>query len=314
MTPGRALYLTRRFLRHGIRGAWHREVTLRRILSLPPVQGLSDSSSEVHVLTSREDWLMLLWTLRSFYGTSDASYRLCIHDDGTLPSDALTGLHDQFPEARIVSRLEADRCMAEAMRGFPRCWEHRQKNPLLLKTFDFPYFLAGERLILLDSDVLFFRRPAALLEGASNRNYRRNTLNRDWAYGYSVSQQELVQCGLANVEPLINSGLGLLQAGSIRLDWCEEFFARLPSLPSHPHRIEQTLIALCSARFGHDFLPPEFDVYPGPTDFSRCSRHFSGPFRARLFSEGLPWLWRHRSARLLSPAVKQAVPPSAALP
>lgn len=298
MTPGRALYLTRRFLRHGIRGAWHREVTLSRVFSQPPITGLTDDSCEIHVLTSAEDWIMLLWALRTFYRTSRANYRLCVHEDGTLPPAAWNRLHGQFPDARIISRSDADHRMAAALRDAPRCAEYRRKHPLLLKTFDFQVFLQSERLLLLDSDILFFSRPDALLARLNDPSYRRNTLNRDWAYGYSVTPEELARHGLAQVEPFINSGLGLLHAGSIRLEWCEDYFARLPSLPSHPHRIEQTLIALCSARFGHEFLPAEFDVYEGGTDFSRCSRHFSGPFRRRLYSEGLPWIWRHRAATL----------------
>jgi hypothetical protein len=298
MTPGRALYLTRRFLRHGVRGAWHREITLPRIFSQPPITGLTDDSCEVHVLTSREDWIMLLWALRTFYRTSRTRYRLCVHEDGTLPASARQRLQEQFPDARIISRSDADDRMAAALRDAPRCAEYRRQHPLLLKTFDFPIFLESERLLLLDSDILFFRRPETLLARISDPGYRRNTLNRDWAYGYSVPPEELAGHGLSNVEPLINSGLGLLHAGSIRSEWCEEYFTRLPSLPSHSHRIEQTLIALCSMRFGHEFLPPEYDVYSGPTDFSRCSRHFSGPFRETLFSEGVPWVWRHRATTL----------------
>lgn len=298
MTPGRALWLTRHYFRHGIRGAYGREIIARRILRCAPITGLTDVRCEIHVLTSRHDWLMLLWALRSFYRASGRNYRLCLHDDGSLLAADIAELRRQFPDARLISRAAADERLERLLAAAPICRSHRAANPLLLKTFDFEAFLESERMVVLDSDLLFFRAPEALLERIEKAGPIQNGFNRDWRYGYSVAWEELEARAPVPVESHINSGLGVLQRGTVSVEWCEEYFRKFPSLPSHPHRIEQTLIALCAARSGHSMLPAPYDVHDGATDFTRPMRHYSGSFRRRLYTEGLPYVWEHRATLL----------------
>jgi hypothetical protein len=294
MTPGRLLWLARNYFRHGVRGAYGRETIAPRVLGCAPLTGLTDARAEVHVLTSGQDWIALLWALRTFYRASGRRYRLCIHEDGTLPPAGAAELRRQFPDARLIDRGTADARLAVALAAAPACRAHRDKNPLLLKTFDFEAFLETESLVVLDSDLLFFQEPRALLARIEDLSDRRSSFNRDWRYGYSVPWDEIVARAAPPVETLINSGLGVLRRGVVSPAWCESYFATFPSLPRHPHRIEQTLIALCAARHGYVMLPAEYDVREGPTDFTLPVRHYSGFLRRRLYTEGLPHIWRHR--------------------
>src|SRR5690606_36973201 len=88
----RSLYNIRQHFRHGLVGSWRRERLLPRVLDLPPVTGLTDDRCEIHVLNCRWDWMMLVWTLRTFYRTSGRRYRLCIHEDGSLGQHAIGSL------------------------------------------------------------------------------------------------------------------------------------------------------------------------------------------------------------------------------
>jgi hypothetical protein len=55
----------------------------------------------------------------------------------------------------------------------------------------------------------------------------------------------------------------------------------------HPHRIEQTLIALACCRFGFDFLPAAYDVrIDSGAPVSPC-KHYTGPIRHLMYKEGL---------------------------
>ena len=58
----------------------------------------------------------------------------------------------------------------------------------------------------------------------------------------------------------MNSGLGLVHRNSIRWDWTEEFLALPGILAGHFWRIEQTLFALCSSRYGVELLPDEYTL------------------------------------------------------
>src|SRR6185295_18665008 len=150
-TPGALwLRLNQKFA-HGLRVAWYRDVVRPRILNTPPIAETSDHRYEIHVLTSRHDWLNLLWALKSFYAASGRRYALCIHEDGTLDPVAVSSLQHHFPTARIVCRREADRKLAHELREFPRCAQFRKTNLLALKVFDFLAFLQADRMVLLDS-------------------------------------------------------------------------------------------------------------------------------------------------------------------
>jgi hypothetical protein len=288
LTPGRLIYLLKLKFGHGPRVAWYRDVVRPRILGTGPVLTAATGPCEIHVLTSAGDWLNLLWSLKSFYRYSGRDWPLCIHDDGTLSAEASRSLRAAFPGARLVSRPEADGRVQPLLADFPRSQAFRATNPLAPKVFDFHAFLEAERMMIFDSDILFFARPTALLSTVESA--AENSLNKDWRAGYTI--EPATASGLSfPMPPLINSGLGLIHRGSLRLDWIEEFLA-LPGVLSHPHQIEQTLIALCSARFGFSMLPAEYDVYTGPLRAGVPCRHYAGPTRHLMYGEGIRLLSR----------------------
>jgi hypothetical protein len=91
-----------------------------------------------------------------------------------------------------------------------------------------------------------------------------------------------------------NSGLGLIHKGSHRLDWIEEFLKLPGILEGHFWRIEQTLQALCSSRFGVELLPQTYDIrLSGGINNSPC-RHYVGAIRHLFYSEGIRRLLKNR--------------------
>jgi hypothetical protein len=256
------------------------------ILSAPPLDLPEDRSCEIHVLTSADDWLNLIWALRTFQKCSGRNYALCIHDDGTLKAPAIETLRTAFPRARIIPRAESNTRLAKILTPFPRCQMLRATNTLALKVFDFAAFLEADRMILLDSDILFFDKPTALLAALDDPGFTRNTLNRDWRDGYTIDLAATRPLLDFDCPALINSGLGLIHKNSLRLEWIEEFLA-LPGILGHTHQIEQTLVALCSAKFGFQMLPAEYDVHRGPRNPRAPGRHYAGPMRPLMYSEGI---------------------------
>ena len=286
VTAGRLVYLLKTKLNHGLRVAYYRDGVRQRILSLPPVTQEEDRSCEIHVLTSEDDWLNLIWALRTFQKSTGRNYALCIHDDGSLKPRSMGILRTTFPHARIISRSVSDARMSEVLAAFPRCRDLRDTNKLSLKAFDFAAFLESGRMILLDSDILFFDKPTALLAALDDPQFTRNTLNKDWSEGYTIDLATTRPMLDFECPPRINSGLGLIHKISLRLDWIEHFLA-LPGILSHSHQIEQTLIALCSAKHGFTMLPAEYDVHLGPRNPSAPSRHYAGPTRPLMYGEGI---------------------------
>lgn len=294
ITPGALwLRLNQKFA-HGLRVAWYRDVVRPRILNTPPIAETSDHRYEIHVLTSRHDWLNLIWSLKSFYAASGRRYALCIHEDGTLDPFALSSLQQHFPTARIIRRQEADQRLADELRGFPRSAQFRKANLLALKVFDFVAFLQADRMVLFDSDLLFFDEPAVYLSRLEDGNYRLNAFNADCDSAYTVDA-EAVQTRLGfELLARVNSGFGIVHRDSIRLEWIEEFLA-LPGLTEgHFWRIEQTLYALCSSRYGAELLPQEYEVSLEAGIPPRIFRHYVGAIRHLMYGEGISYLVQER--------------------
>lgn len=275
----------------GLRVAYYRDVVRPRILATPAVTGLTDSRCEIHVLTSKSDWLNLVWSLKSFYWASGRRYRLTIHDDGSLDAQAKAALAGQFPEARLMDRAAADREVLPSLAAYPRCQAFRQSNHLAPKLFDFRHYLRSDRMLLFDSDLLFFEEPVELLRRIESPEYRLNSVNADVATAYTVSPADVRERFGFDLVERFNSGLGLIHRASLNLDWMEAFL-ELPGALDHFWRIEQTMFALCSCRHGVELLPAEYRVSLQKGTEGCVEKHYVGAVRHLMYSEGMAKLVR----------------------
>jgi glycosyltransferase involved in cell wall biosynthesis len=285
-SPGSLLHHARQTFGHGLGTAWQRDVVRPRILSTAAVENTDDTRCEIHVLTSSNDWLNLIWALKSFYHCSRRRYLLCIHDDGTLEENHRVSLSCHFPSARLIAKAEANARVLPLLSRHPRCAEFRRNNQLSPKIFDFAAYARSDRILLLDSDVLFFSEPTELLRRIEDPAYRKNCVNADVASAYTVSPEDVRR--LAGVELIarFNSGLGLIHRDSLNFEWLEEFLS-LPGIIGHFWRIEQTLFALCSSRWSAELLPQEYAVRLEGRVGADCCRHYVGAIRHLFYDEGI---------------------------
>jgi hypothetical protein len=290
LTPGALWLRLRQKFGHGPRVAWYRDVVRPRILATPPIADTTDDRCEIHALTSSDDWLNLVWALKSFYLASGRRYALCIHEDGSLRADALSRLREQFPAARIIRRAQADAKLARTLREFPRSLEFRNTNLFGPKLFDFRAFLQSDRMVMFDSDLLFFATPIAYLERAEDPNYRKNTFNADCGHSYTVEPGAVRELIGHELLPRVNAGFGLVHRCSIKWEWTEEFLALPGVLDGNFWRIEQTLVALCSSRYGAELLPDEYAVRLERGIGGHCFRHYVGAIRHLMYGEGIAHL------------------------
>jgi len=119
MGIGSLVLQLRQTFEHGVRTAYYRDIVRPRITATAPVRGLKETTCEIHVLTSSEDWLNLLWALKSFYWASKRRYALCIHDDGSLDDEHKATLREHFPEARLIERETADDRVLPSLDVYP---------------------------------------------------------------------------------------------------------------------------------------------------------------------------------------------------
>lgn len=287
MTPGvLALRLRQKFSK-GLTAAYYRDIVRPRILHTRPIADTTDDTAELHVMTRSADWLDLLWALKSFYVFSGKKYKLAIHDDGSLSAEHWKTIQKHFPDCRIIDRANADARMSAELANYPRNLAFRSTNILAPKVFDFISYLESDRMVIFDSDLMFFRHPTAIIEFIEDSCFKFNTFNSDCKHCYTVDPAKIAPLVGHPVQSRINSGFGLIHRNSIRLDWTEEFLGLPGIVDGHFWRIEQTLIALCSSRYGVSLLPDEYTLRLEPGIGKRPFRHYVGEIRHLFYREGI---------------------------
>ena len=275
--------------REGLRAALTRRRRQRPILRTPPLRTSAAGPVEVRVLTWRRDWINAIWALKSFYHFARVDWPLHIHDGGLTPPQA-RALRRHFPDATLLDAAVADRRVEPilAARGLDRTLAYRRKNPSMRKLVDFHLLSTADRVLSIDSDIVFFRRPDLLVGRGLDMPV--NLYNRDCDYWYSLPLEQIASAFGLHPPPYINSGLALVRRETMDLSAVDGWLAH-PSLAEDPWVAEQTLHALLGAVHGVELLPAEYkvDTKPG-LDASTVCKHYPGFFRSGLYTEGMAHL------------------------
>jgi len=249
---------------------------------------------EIHLLTSSKDWLFAAWMLASFFYFTRRRWTVVLHDDGSCDAEIFAALTGIFSGLRIVSRPEADDVMKAKLASKPACLDYRRQHALAMKLFDVPAFASTPRVLLLDSDLLFYREPREILEWV-DRGIGETWFNADFQHSCNITAEQAREKWGITLWPLVNSGLILLDTAILDLDFCEACLAE-GTIWNNGWQwcIEQTLFALCASRMNRGGLLPasSYEVsYGASAAPGITARHYVGFVRQQFFSEGLRRLY-----------------------
>lgn len=280
-------FVRRGWIQLGRRAAWS-AVRKRESLAGPPA-GIS-----LHMVVSHEMLLMGMLALRSLEFHSRHHWSPVIHDDGTLTQNDVREVMGLFPDARVIRRSDADREVTEALRDHPACRENRLKHHWFLKVFDTRHYARRDRYVVIDSDMVFFKRPDFLMEWIEN-DEQSLWLMEDTREKYSEARADIEsQMGFALWERA-NSGLDLMPRPAADLGLAEMFLKRCSPTAREYCFLEQTLFCVFGSAWkkGGGLLPREYEI--SWTNFRRPAavcRHYVGPFKNdALFTEGAFAFW-----------------------
>ena len=146
----------------------------------PPYLANGDGSDfEVHSLLGSRHVGMCLWSIKSFLHHARRPFSIVLHDDGSLSLQDIENLQRHLPGVRVIRRADAD----SLIRPIVSPWEavqayrfgnlgttdySRRMSVFALKLLDFNLLTAASRILVLDTDVLFFRKPSEVLDWIDN--------------------------------------------------------------------------------------------------------------------------------------------------
>ena len=299
MTLGRLWWLLKRDVRRGWAATWHNYRTVPKLDAWTWPHRSEPPAVEVHVLTGANDWRLCMWMLATWFHVTERSWRVVVHDDGTLTMDGRARLEATFPYVRVISRREADAVMKPVLTPYVECAGYRAQHPLGLKLFDVPHFAEGERFLLLDSDLVWFHYPREIMDWVQHPEDRSCWFNEDVAEGALITHVMAERELGVKLWSRVNTGLCLMAKEAVDPQFCERALTETPILRGHIWRVEQTLLALCASRFGHGgLLPQTYEV--SLAKWARedaVMRHYVGAVRQRFYGEGIARMYREVLAK-----------------
>ena len=242
---------------------------------------LPASEKEIHMLSCGKRLTDCLLAYQSFCIYSGRRHPLVIHDDGSILRSDFERLRNLVPDARLVSRAEADSHMSQWLSSYPNCAQFRQDGVFFLKLFDFFAFAKSDAFIVLDNDILFFDRPAEVVRWVST-TADKLLFNSEHAESFAFPIKKLVDMGFRPSFALLNAGFGLVHRDVLNLELCERFLGKcwdnLNSIRK-VHLLEQTSWAVLLEESPRpvELLPPTYEI---SNEVFRSSgtlmRHYTG--------------------------------------
>lgn len=239
-------------------------------LSLPALPAAPGPALELHLLSGAKFWDQTAFCLWSFARHAQRPLAPVIYDDGTLAERHREPIARLFPGTRFVPREEITARLDEHLPAhrFPVLRERWLNYPNIRKLIDPHVGRSGWKLVI-DSDLLFFRRPTFLLDWLAAPDRPFHAVDCQTSYGYSRPLlNELAGSPLAD---LVNVGLTGLDGA--QLDWEKlEYWSRvLIERERTNYYLEQALIAMMVAGRACAIAPAaDYVTLPVPPESREC--------------------------------------------
>jgi len=250
----------------------------------------------LHLMTGRKFWYQTAFCLHSFSRAAQATVYAEIYDDGTIDADCARRLQQLGPRIRIHRQADIVARLDEFLPAarFPVLRERWRRYPNIRKLTDVQAGRSGWKLVL-DSDLLFFRRPDFLLHWFCNPDRPLHAVDCMESYGYS--RPLLERLAGAPIPPLVNVGLCGLRGEDLNWEELEAWCAELIAAEKTNYYLEQALVAMLMARAARRAVAPAEDYITFPTrEEVRRPRavmhHYVAESKRWYFGEGWRWIAR----------------------
>lgn len=237
---------------------------------LPALETSPADAGELHFLTGTRFWYQTAFAVASFQDVTGVTPKVRLYDDGTMTSKEFDLLEQCFPDLDFQSQEVTidllDQYLPET--EFPGLRERWQNYPNIRKLTDVHVGQSGWKLVM-DSDVLFFRKPTRVLDWLDDPGMPLHAVDREESYGYPRDIMESL-CGFPIPEKL---NVGLCGLKSDDIDWQQlEFWTRslVEAYGTH-YYLEQALVAMLVA--GRDSCVLDLNDYvtgPELPEARRC--------------------------------------------
>jgi len=251
----------------------------------------SANPQEVHVLVGAVRIPMMLWMAASLMTASKTRWKFVVHDDGTMQEKDEALLITSLPGCRVIRCAEADAAMKRILRKYPLLASYRSNHAFGKRLTDFAYFTRSEKVVSIDSDILFFCNPTLFLREALH-DCKTSVFLRDVKNTSLIKNKTFVEkTGKILARP-VNAGIFSLPKKFMEISLMEDILGKFALLkePKNNWYVEQTVLGALASLQGNVVLLPK-NYVQSLVKKSRpdaVMRHYVGKVRHLFYSEGIP--------------------------
>jgi hypothetical protein len=266
------------------------EAAAERRPALPEFPGSPPAS--LHLMTGRNFWYQTIFCLDSFARAAQTTVRAELYDDGSIDGACAARLARLGPGVRLHAFADLQGRLDRHLPAgrFPALRDRWLHYPNIRKLIDVHLGGSGWKLVL-DSDLLFFRRPGILLDWLAAPERPLHAVDCQESYGYSRPLME--RLAGAPVPRLVNVGLCGLRSDDLDWDEIETWCAGLIAREKTNYYLEQALVAMLAARRQPCVIAPAEDYITRPSRAEAMApravmHHYVAASKRWYFSHG----WR----------------------
>lgn len=251
-------------------------------------------NTEIHMLCRKKDADMLAWSLFSFIDQSGICPKVIVHDDGSFDQNAAAKLERKFPELTVLFLKKANELINNRADLSPKFLEYRKYgHKLIYKLTDIFLLSQSGKVMILDSDVLFFDRPQEILDfindnidcdsliSKHNQTYNMK-LSEDYVKKYSI---------LENNAGCMNSGIILYKKSKIEFGKLLEYFENTQR-KAEDYFVEMSGWGCLVAQTKFKFLSSDKYQIKNRPNQNTVAKHFTNPRRHEFYIYGIDMVKR----------------------
>lgn len=198
---------------------------LYRSLQTPGFECNSQASAEIHSITCHKHLLMYLLSIKSFLRFYN-DVLVVVHNDGTLTNKDKSILKKHIKGVKIIDKNLAEAKVLAVLKDFPNSVKYRKDYLIARQVFDYLLLSQTDKIISLDSDTLFFKKPVELINWLRN-----NSQQIIYSYEENPHQQQVTLANIGyNYQPNICVGLMCFYQDILNLELIEKIISKIDKL------------------------------------------------------------------------------------
>lgn len=258
---------------------------------LPVVPSPSAVDFEIHMLCGHRECDMGIWASWSMMRFLDGRAKLFIHCDGSLTDQDLMDWNRVIKGFEVISRPSSDQAVRERIGHTRHLYPWRCSYRTSPQLVDSHLFGDQPVILLMDSDVLVFKKPVALIDALGEHGFCWCSDIKD---SYSTSPAVIESVLGIRIPGRFNSGL------LVSPRFSQDHIHRLDSILHDLYRSElvdlnrywacQTYYAIMSTYWSQaKALPDSYETTMARTTRDAVLRHYVGVprVRYRFYTEGV---------------------------